>query len=140
MKTQMTDVDAPLDADFIPRDQVLHVRVKGAQRLDRAPLLFKAIWSEALSLGQKRVLLDLRDSQGDLQPEEAVDVAHLATWGLQGLRVALVVQPDRRAAALPRVAAEHGLACSGFEDEREALAWLEAKDGAQPTRRSRDSM
>lgn len=131
---------APVHADFMPLDRYLHVRLREPQRLDRAPVLFRTVWSEASAMRQERVLLDLRESPGHLQDHETTQAGHLASWGLQGLRVAVLAPPPLQPVGhMADVASQQGLACRAFHDEGEALDWL-AGGPAQPVRRASASM
>jgi hypothetical protein len=89
--------------------------------------LVATIGQETVYWSDRRVVVDLRQVQGELDPTEQVFLGELVAQDLAHIeRMASIVPPARLTRNSERAAQEMGSQLRVFDDEAQALAWITA--------------
>ena len=113
----------------------VRVQVAGAASIREFVELISTIGQETVYWSDRRVLVDVRQVEGELTPTEQIFLGELIAQDLAHIeRVASIVPPARLTRNSERAAQELGSQLRVFDDENEALAWIAAdKVGAPAT-------
>lgn len=105
----------------------VRLQVSGPASLPEFVNLIATIGQETIYWSDRRVVVDLRQVDGELEPTEQVFVGELVAQDLAHIeRMASIVPPARLTRNSERAAQELGSQLRVFDDEAQALAWISA--------------
>ncbi|HSI55106.1 MAG TPA: STAS/SEC14 domain-containing protein [Ramlibacter sp.] len=108
--------------------QYVQVAVAGPAAMKSFVELVETMGQETLFWSDRRVLVDLRDVEGALNPTEQVFLGELVAQDLPHLeRIASVVPADRITRNSETAAQDLGMRLRVFTSKDEAIAWLTAE-------------
>ena len=111
----------------------VRVQVAGAASIREFVELISTIGQETVYWSDRRVLVDVRQVEGELTPTEQIFLGELIAQDLAHIeRVASIVPPARLTRNSERAAQELGSQLRVFDNENEALAWIVAESVAAP--------
>jgi hypothetical protein len=105
----------------------VRLQVSGPASIREFVELVSTIGQETVYWSDRRVVVDLRQVDGELDPTEQVFLGELVAQDLAHIeRMASIVPPARLTRNSERAAQELGSQLRVFDDEAEALAWISA--------------
>ena len=105
----------------------VRVEVAGPASIREFVELVSTIGQETVFWSDRRVVVDLRDIEGELTATEQIFLGELVAQDLAHIeRMASIVPPERVTRNSERAAQELGSQLRVFDDENEALAWIGA--------------
>ena len=116
----------------------VRVHVMGPASIRDFVDLISTIGQETVYWSDRRVVVDLRQVEGELTPTEQIFLGELVAQDLAHIeRMASIVPPARLTRNSERAAQKLGSQLRVFDDENEALAWIgtntvAAQQAAQP--------
>ena len=111
----------------------VRVQVAGPASIREFVELISTIGQETVYWSDRRVVVDLRQVEGELTPTEQVFLGELVAQDLTHIeRMASIVPPARLTRNSERAAQQLGSQLRVFDDEAEALAWISADSVAAP--------
>lgn len=115
----------------------VRVQVAGPASIREFVELIATIGQETVYWSDRRVVVDLRQIDGELTPTEQIFIGELVAQDLAHIeRMASIVPPVRLTRNSERAAQELGSQLRVFDDEDEALAWITADSVAVAARKS----
>jgi hypothetical protein len=109
----------------------VRLQVAGPSSIREFVELVSTIGKETVYWSDRRVVVDLRQVEGALDPTEQVFLGELVAQDLAHIeRLASIVPPERLTRNSERAAQELGSQLRVFDDEAEALAWITADSPA----------
>ncbi|MFC5499822.1 STAS/SEC14 domain-containing protein [Caenimonas terrae] len=107
----------------------VRVQAAGPNSIGDCVELISMIARETVYWSDRRVVVDLRQVDGELTPTEQIFIGELVAQDLAHLeRVASVVPPRSLTRNSERAAQELGSQLRVFDDESQALAWIAAAE------------
>jgi SpoIIAA-like len=105
----------------------VRVQVSGPASIREFVELISTIGQETVFWSDRRVVVDLRQVEGELTPTDQIFVGELVAQDLAHIeRMASIVPLARLTRNSERAAQELGAQLRVFDDENEALAWISA--------------
>ena len=105
----------------------VRVQVAGPNSIRECVELISTIGQETVYWSDRRVVVDLREVDGELTPTEQIFIGELVAQDLAHIeRMASIVPPRSLTRNSERAAQELGSQLRVFDDEDEALAWITA--------------
>jgi hypothetical protein len=105
----------------------VRIHVSGPASIREFVELVSTIGQETVYWSDRRVVVDLRDIEGELTPTEQIFLGELVAQDLAHIeRMASIVPAERVTRNSERAAQELGSQLRVFDDENEALAWITA--------------
>lgn len=103
----------------------VRVQVSGPASIREFVELISTIGQETVYWSDRRVVVDLRQVEGELTPTEQIFLGELVAQNLAHIeRMASIVPPARLTRNSERAAQERGSQLRVFDDENDALAWI----------------
>jgi hypothetical protein len=103
----------------------VRVQVAGPASIREFVELISTVGQETVYWSDRRVVVDLRQVDGELTPTEQIFLGELVAQDLTHIeRMASIVPPARLTHNSERAAQEMGSQLRVFDDEKEALAWI----------------
>ena len=103
----------------------VRVQVAGPNSIRECVELISTIGQETVYWSDRRVVVDLRQVEGELTTTEQIFLGELVAQDLAHIeRMASIVQPQSLTRNSERAAQELGSQLRVFDDEAQALAWI----------------